>query len=310
MNWHTLGFCSDPFNTDSIAQDTLPLYVGHDDKVRFGHDLLMDKNINLVVEGVRGVGTTSFANLLRFNAQKAGRYFTPDNEIRVEAGWNLEMLFAAVISAVVRTLESAFYKKVKKHKSFLAAKSISNCMAEIYRNMGVQLGAYGFTAGFSYNATPGTSAQPMIVPSNVLGDHLEDLATLVKTLGFQHGLLIQLNNLDVGSIHEANQLKRLFHALRDYMQTNGISWILVGDVGLRSFIAQEVDRLHEIINYEFFLDPLQKLDGIEQRIAKSIKSHTLEIAENCLRDGMQPDHIARLTGLTAVDIKKLSTEVI
>jgi DNA-binding MarR family transcriptional regulator len=34
------------------------------------------------------------------------------------------------------------------------------------------------------------------------------------------------------------------------VQTDGISWLFVGDVGLRRFIAQEVDRLDDIISFE------------------------------------------------------------
>ena len=69
---------------------------------------------------------------------------------------------------------------------------------------------------------------------------------------------LQLNNLDVGEIHEETQLKRLFNELRDYIQTNNVSWLLVGDVGLRSFIAQQVDRLDDIVSYETEIKPLDE----------------------------------------------------
>ena len=38
----------------------------------------------MVVEGARGVGTTSFSNYVRFNAQKKKNYLTPSYEIRIE----------------------------------------------------------------------------------------------------------------------------------------------------------------------------------------------------------------------------------
>ena len=68
-------------------------------------NVLKEKNVNLIIEGARGVGTTSFANFLRFNSQKKQDYFTPSNEIRVEAGWNLETLLAVIIANVVREIE-------------------------------------------------------------------------------------------------------------------------------------------------------------------------------------------------------------
>lgn len=258
MDWEGLGFRDNPLDTDPIKKKTLALYVGHAEKIRICSKLLAGKNINLIIEGARGVGTTSFANLMRFHAQEKGLYFTPPKEIRVEAGWAIETLFAAVISNVVRALELVFAKEVQNNRQFQEAKAISNRIAEVYRTFGAQIGACGFNAGVSYGKSPGIVTQPMIVPSNVLGEHLEELAQITQKLGFKNGLLIQLNNLDVGIIHEEKHLKYLFNALRDYMQTDGISWILVGDNGLRSFIAQEVDRLDDIISHEVFIEPLSE----------------------------------------------------
>ncbi|PIQ42604.1 MAG: hypothetical protein COV52_06815 [Gammaproteobacteria bacterium CG11_big_fil_rev_8_21_14_0_20_46_22] len=258
MDWDGLGFTDNPLDTDPIKQKTLALYVGHADEARICSNVLAGKNVNLIIEGARGVGTTSFANLMRFHAQEKDLYFTPPKEIRVEAGWTIETLFAAIISNVVRALEFVFEKKVQNNKSFQEAKAISSRIAEVYRSFGAQLGGYGFSAGLNYNKAPGIVTQPVIVPTNVLGDHLEELANITKKLGFKNGLLIQLNNLDVGVIHEEDHLKYLFNSLRDYMQTDGVSWILVGDTGLRSFIAQEVDRLDDIISHEVFIDPLSE----------------------------------------------------
>jgi len=256
MDWEGLGFRDSPLDTDPIKQKTLSLYVGHAEKIRICSNVLAGKNINLIIEGARGVGTTSFANLMRFHAQEKKLYFTPPKEIRVEAGWTIETLFAAIISNVVRGLEIVFEKKVESNKQFQEAKAISNRIAEVYRAFGAQFGAYGFSAGVNYNKSAGIVTQPVIVPTNVLGEHLEELARIIQSLGFKNGLLIQLNNLDIGVIHEEKHLKYLFNSLRDYMQTDGISWILVGDSGLRSFIAQEVDRLDDIISHEVFIEPL------------------------------------------------------
>jgi len=97
----------------------------------------------------------------------------------------------------------------------------------------------------------------------LLGHHLEDLASLVQMMGYKYGLLLQLNNLDIGEIHEEKQLKYLFNELRDYVQTNNVNWMLVGDVGLRKFIAQQVDRLDDIVNYETQINSLDKTTYIQ-----------------------------------------------
>jgi DNA-binding transcriptional ArsR family regulator len=98
------------------------------------------------------------------------------------------------------------------------------------------------------------------VPTSVLGHHLEDLSALVQSLGYRYGAVVQLNNLDIGVVQDEKHIKYLFNALRDYIQTDGISWILVGDIGLRQFIAQEVDRLDDIVSYEVDIHPLAKAE--------------------------------------------------
>ncbi len=111
--------------------------------------------------------------------------------------------------------------------------------------------------------------QPILVPAAVLGHHLEDLVSLIKQVGYENGILLQLNNLDIGAIHDAAHLKYLFNAVRDYSQTRGMSWLFVGDKGLRKFIAQQVDRLDDIISYEVEIGALSK-EEFEQLILKRV----------------------------------------
>ncbi len=256
MHWEPLGFKENPFNTEPILQDTLALYTGHEQEVKTCLKMLTQKNVLMVIEGARGVGTTSFANYLRFTSQGKMDYFTPRNEIRVEPNWNLETLLAVIVSNIVREVEFFQPEKVTKDKRFQEAKALTMRIAEAYRSFGIE--AFGF--GVNYGKSAGATSQPVIVPSSVLGHHLEDLSALIQSAGYQYGLLIQLNNLDVEVIHEEDHLRYLFNALRDYIQTRGMSWLLVGDEGLRQFIAQQVDRLDDIVNHEISITPIEKLE--------------------------------------------------
>lgn len=256
MHWEPLGFKENPFNTEPILQDTLALYTGHEEEVKTCLKMLTQKNVLMVIEGARGVGTTSFANYLRFTSQGKMDYFTPRNEIRVEPNWNLETLLAVIVSNIVREVEFFQPEKVTKDKRFQEAKALTMRIAEAYRSFGIE--AFGF--GVNYGKSAGVTSQPVIVPSSVLGHHLEDLSVLIQSAGYEYGLLIQLNNLDVEVIHEENHLRYLFNALRDYIQTRGVSWLLVGDEGLRQFIAQQVDRLDDIVNHEVSIAPIKKLE--------------------------------------------------
>lgn len=220
----------------------------------------------MIIEEQRGVGITSFANFLRFSTQEEKRYLTPRNEIRVNPDWSLETLLSAIIANIIREIEFFQPEKITKDKRFQDAKLLSTRIAETYRSFGV--GAFGM--GISYGKNVSISSQPVIVSTSVLGHHLEDLAELVKLSGYQHGILLQLDNLDIGTIHENKYLRYLFNAIRDYIQTKGISWLLVGDVGLRQFITQQVDRLDDIVTYETQITPISKSD-YEELITKRIK---------------------------------------
>jgi len=271
MQWESRGFKENPFNTDPIVQSTITLYTGHEQAIKVCRNVLHERNVLMVIEGARGVGTTSFANFLRFSSQAEKEYFTPSNEIRVGSGWSIETLLAVVIANIVREIELSQSSKIINNKHFQDAKALSMRIAETYRSFGVN--ALGF--GVDYGKNPGITSQPILVPAAVLGHHLEDLAMLIQSSGYKYGVLLQLNNLDVGEIHEGKHLKYLFNELRDYIQTNNVSWLFVGDVGLRKFIAQQVDRLDDILSYEVDIKPLNKLDYtklIEKRV-KFYRNH-------------------------------------
>lgn len=260
------GFKEDPLNTSPINKSTLQIFTGHQDEARTCMNALAGGNVRMVIEGARGVGTTSFANYLRFSVEAKNIYFTPRTEIKVEQGWRSETLLAALISNFVREIElRPEFETLLSDKRFLSAKSLSSRIAETYRSFGID--AFGF--GANYGKQAGAVTQPVIVPSPVLGHHLEDLIALVKLAGFKKGVLFQLNNLDIGEIHSQEDMKYLFNALRDYTQIDGSNWLFVGDIGLRKFIAQHVDRLDDIISHEVKINPLPAADltsMLEKRI--------------------------------------------
>jgi len=267
MEWQAFGFKDDPLKTSPITQSTLELFTGHSEEIQLCTNVLTSSNVRIVVEGARGVGTTSFANYLRFSAEAKKIYFTPRTEIKVEQGWRSETLLAAIISNFVREIELLQNNgTILEDKRFQSAKALSSRIAETYRAFGVD--AFGF--GASYGKQAGTVTQPVIVPSTTLGHHLEDLISLIREAGYKKGVLFQLNNLDIGEIHSPEEMKYLLNALRDYTQIDGSNWLFVGDLGLRKFIAQHVDRLDDIISFEVKLDPIS-LSELSEMLDKRVK---------------------------------------
>jgi len=253
MEWELFGYQTYPFSVKPISAETIELFTGHQQEVSLFQSVLQDQNVRLVIEGPRGVGTTSFANYLKFSAQDKKLYLAPRCEVSVEKNWNLESLLTAVISTIIRELELVHETNVKNNKVFKETKALSHRLSEAYNNFGLTAFSIGGSYGKSVSVT-----QPTFIPATTLGFHLEDLGKLAVHLGYKNGILIQLNNLDVNVVHNEAHLDYLFNAVRDYFQISNLSWFLVGDVGLRSFIAKRVDRLDDIISSGAFIKPLNK----------------------------------------------------
>jgi hypothetical protein len=58
MKWESLGFRDNPFNTDPIVQTTISLYTGQERLIKICRNVLFERNVLLIIEGARGVGTT------------------------------------------------------------------------------------------------------------------------------------------------------------------------------------------------------------------------------------------------------------
>lgn len=268
MDWELLGFKQYPFSVNPISMKTLDLFTGREDEVRICENILSDNNLRLIVEGARGVGTTSFANYLKFSAQNKKLYLSPRVEVSVEANWNLESLLTAVISNIVREME-IIDGGISKCKAFKEAKALSHHLSEAYNAFGVS----AFSIGGSYGKT-GVVSQPSFVPSTTLGHHLRDLGELAVKQGYKNGILVQLNNLDLNIVHSEEHLSYLLNAARDFLQIENISWLLVGDVGLGSFVSRRVDRLDDIISDRIFINPLER-DEYHALIQKRIENYQL-----------------------------------
>jgi len=102
VKWQSLGFKEDPLSTEPIFIETLALYTGHDKEIKTCLNVLSDVNRRVVIEGKRGVGTTSFANYVRFSLQTEKLLFTPRNEIRVDPNWQIETLLSVIVANIVR----------------------------------------------------------------------------------------------------------------------------------------------------------------------------------------------------------------
>lgn len=86
---------------------------------------------------------------------------------------------AAVIANVVSTLEIQHGDQVRDVPKFKEAKAMVQRVTEIYRSFGASAFGFGAHVGKS-NST----SQPIVIPTQVLSRHLEDIATWERGLHF------------------------------------------------------------------------------------------------------------------------------
>lgn len=263
------GLKNNPYTTVPITNNTLNLFVGRKQEISRCSTLLGSKSI-IVIEGGRGVGTTSFGNYVRFTQRKKRKNFTPESELSVISGWNEEMLIINVLSSLVGSLEEV--KKIKKYPKFLDIKHATHEMREIYKTIGLQL----ISVGAQYGKQAVVTIPPRYPVTTLIQD-LQHLEKIVKNIGYDRDIVIQINNLDINTTISSTQLKIFLNRIRDLLQLPGYSWLLVGDTGLRGFIASNVDRLDDIVTFEVYIPPLS-LEEVYEAINRRLER--LKIKEN------------------------------
>jgi len=255
-----------PYTTSPIDKENLDLFVGRKNKVKRAGNVISEKSI-VIVEGKRGVGTTSFGNYIRFQKELKGKNLTPVRELSVGNGWNEEILIANVLSSLTWELEGKIPDKYKDRYNEI--KLIAHQIRETYRNISLQLSVVGTGGGIGINKQTNV-IMPQLYPTATLIQHLLEIKKLVEVSGFNKDTIIQLNNLDIDVLFSSQQLILFLNDIRDILQIEGYTWILVGDSGLRSCISDKVDRLDDIISYDCIIEPLT-LDEVYLTINKRLK---------------------------------------
>jgi len=249
-----------PFTLDPISLETLEWFVGRDAELALCSKLLLSKSL-LIVEGGLGVGTTSFANKVRFSSPLR----SPRIELAAYRDWTAQSLLENVLVAIVNALsdEAVTGPVIDKWRPFVerVERSLHGGGVSV-----MSLGA-SYTQGV-------TIAPPLLLPIETLRQALIELAGALPVDGAEASFVIQLNNLDIDETFPADRLRIFLNDARDAMQLPGLDWILVGKTGLCSFIRNDVPRVASIVTHEVRLDPLT-LDEVVEAVDRRVEACSL-----------------------------------
>lgn len=266
--WEKWGLKDNPYSQNPIDENSLNLFVGRKKEIQVCRNALSTSNSRIVIEGGRGVGTTSLANYVRYTLAQNGNYLTPNLEISVARNWNQALLLSNVLSAVVYALERK-HRRVFSDRKFNAIKKATQVIEQRYKTAGLQALGFGGQLG-----TSSVVSLPSVIPTTTLIQYMNDLAVICGKKGYSKGIIIHLNNLDIETVFEPEVLKNLLNEIRDILQLKGYHWLLIGDTGFRSFIGSNVDRLDDIISAEIHLQPLT-IKEVEELINRRIRHYSI-----------------------------------
>jgi len=123
--WEKWGLKDNPYSQNPIGENSMNLFVGRKKEIAICKNSMLTSNSRIVIEGGRGVWTTSLANYIRYALDKKDDYLTPNAEISVGRNWNLELLLSNVLSAVVYSLERK-HKKLTSNPRFKTKKGLGS----------------------------------------------------------------------------------------------------------------------------------------------------------------------------------------
>ena len=268
------GFTGHIFDTKplGLCEEDLHKFVGRVQDIKsFVVDLSQD-SASLIVTGHRGVGKTSFVNIMEYAVgfhqdflQRHIKLSIPNlmpcyYKIQIEPQDNVKDILIKSLSSLLFSINQFANEKKPAKKIPKQIEDMTTWMADLiytktkFHNVNLA----GFGGGLSQTTQYRNLSE---LPTNVLQDKIVQMIQLAKKTFGIDGLILNINNVD---ILEEKKVCDLFNQLRDYLlNIQGLWNIIIGPPGLYSSLYQQATRVAEIISgQETKLDPLSEEDII------------------------------------------------
>ena len=302
--YENLGFTDNIFNTKPLSprKRDLEKFIGRVQDIKnFSVDASSTDSAVIVVTGHRGVGKTSFVNIMGyaigFNQSFIREHIKISipklipcyHKMQIEPADNVQGILLKSLSSLLfsinrfaeeKKLSSKIPKEIKKLTKWVSEAALSETTAGQF-SIGGLAGA-GISRSEQYKSL-------LDIPANVLQNKIQRTVKLARESFKIDGILLNINNVD---ILDEKSFCALFNQLRDYLfDINGLWSIIIGQPGLYSALYQQAARVAEIISgQETRLDSLSEEDVLvilkkRQKIySKNSKRIPLPIDEDFIRE--------------------------
>lgn len=265
--WRRYGLSGNPYQTNPITMSGRSLgteaFVGREsEREELWKSLRMGRSQRIVVYGEPGVGKTSLVNFVRKKAKENG-YFTPTNEIEVEEEMSKEDFILLTLSAIFREVES---------NDLELSEGLKDDLEKVYdatQKMELQ----------------DSSGEEWRITAPKLKSLTRELLGEIREGGFE-GVIVHYDNLD--NIEDVKGISSLMSNVRDFLQTEGMISIFIGDEKVPMALRKE-RRVGQI-----FQDPIEietfdlsdivevlsrRIELLQDENSETVTPHTRESVE-------------------------------
>ena len=271
--YEKFGFIGNIFNTKplDLCKKDLEKFVGRVQNIKgFTIDISSIDSAVIVVTGHRGVGKTSFVNVMEYAIAFNKEFLShtkvniPNlipcyHKIQLEPDDEVKSILVKSLSSLLFSIKQFAEEKKLKSKIPIEIKELTKWMSELALSTTTgQLTVAGFGGGMSRSKQYKNISE---ISTNVLQDKINQVVTLATNYFDMDGIFLNINNID---ILEEKKFCELFNQLRDYLfNIKGLWNIIIGQPGLYSSLYQQATRVAEVISgQETKLEPLSEEDII------------------------------------------------
>ncbi len=271
--YDSFGFSQNIFNTKPLrpTKDDAQYFVGRLINLNsFMVDISSEDRALAVVSGHRGVGKTSFVNIMEFACSQSEplfdglayheSYLLPCfHKVQIEPSEQVGNLLFKCISSIMYSIRG--YSSATGIPFPVELEPLLQWVSEIVPTTSTSLG--GSVAGLGVS---GSSTKEFRPPDQIPATtYCEQIRTIIKTVKKHFdlkGIFLNLNNLE---IIDETEFTSLMDQMRDYLfEIEGLWTILIGYPGIYSTLATKSSRVAEIVSgQETYLAPLSEDEVIE-----------------------------------------------